>query len=181
MLLPTEISGVYLVRFDGFEDSRGTFRRLLDSQQLAQWGVNLVTVHVNISTISKAGTIKGFHFQKAPLGETKLITCTSGRVLDVALDVRLESSTFGKHVAYELVDSQPWSVLIPEGVAHAVQSLSAGSCMLYMHSAPYSRQHEMGINPLDPALNIQWPLEPLGLSERDRNLPSLDSVTSSVT
>lgn len=103
--------------------------------------------------------------------ETKIITCLSGAIFDVAVDLRPESPTRGKWFGIELTGSSSKSLVIPEGCAHGVQSLASGVVVHYAHSAPFAPSHEEGIHPMDPTISIQWPQEPTMLSERDANLP----------
>ena len=119
------------------------------------------------------GTIRGLHLQAHPHSEAKLIRCLRGRVWDVAVDLRQDSDAYGKWHAVELSPEQGNALLIPEGCAHGFQVLQPGSELLYLHSGAWVPEVETGVRWDDQQLAIAWPLPPIGLSERDRSLPSL--------
>ena len=172
------LTGLQIVLLPHHMDHRGTMYRVFDSYRNRSRERAFGAIQINVVRINEAGTLKGFHFQKPPIQEVKIVACLVGRVWDVALDLRPESETYGQHFAIELNGNVPVSLLIPEGFAHGVQCLEPGSVMHYIHSAPYSPEHEAGVNALDPDLGINWPLPPTNLSERDRNLPGLKGLES---
>jgi dTDP-4-dehydrorhamnose 3,5-epimerase len=116
------------------------------------------------------------HFQMSPHAEAKLVTCLSGAIWDVAVDIRARSPTFGRWHAVELSEDNAVSFLIPEGFAHGFQALSDNVQMLYCHSEAYAPDAEGGLNPLDPRLDITWPLAIAELSRRDQNHPLLSDT-----
>lgn len=175
-LSPEAFSGVQVITSHTSFDSRGFIRRLYERNDPTSRNIDNRITHVNMVQISEVGTVKGLHLQSAPVQEEKLVACLLGRVWDVALDLRATSETYGKHFAIELHSREPISVLIPQGFAHGVQCLQRDSVMHYVHSAPYSPEHEVGVNALDPDLSINWPLPPVNLSERDRLLPFLKDL-----
>jgi dTDP-4-dehydrorhamnose 3,5-epimerase len=171
----TAIHGVFELVGQPFSDHRGAFLNAFRSQEPAfasSWGDRGIA-QVNLSRSEAVGTIRGLHLQAAPHAEAKLVRCLRGRVWDVAVDLRPESTTFAQWQAVELSPDQGNALLIPEGCAHGFQVLAPGSELLYLHSGPWVPQAETGIHFNDPRLAIPWPLPPLGLSERDLALPML--------
>lgn len=177
---PTAIDGVFEVERHPRGDHRGRFARLFCAQEYAATGLlGERPVQINLATTSRAGSVRGMHVQRPHpdgSGETKLVTCVVGRVFDVALDVRVDSPTFGQHHAVELAGDGTRSLLIPPGVAHGMQALEDDTTLLYLHGAPYDPALERGVRPDDPALAIGWPLPVVALSERDRALPDLAAL-----
>ena len=155
-------------------DNRGAFKKILpivDEIELS----NFPICQVNISTNTLAGTIRGLHYQVEPFLESKLISCIKGSVLDVLLDMRPTSKTYGKFAYYNLTPDSG-SLLVPPLVAHGFQSLEDETTLLYLHSTDYSLNNSQGVNPLDPVLGITWPLPISSISESDKNLPSFLEV-----
>lgn len=179
---PTPIDGVVEVERRPIGDDRGRFARLFCSEEFVPTGLLIERpAQVNLATTTRAGSVRGMHLQgprSTGPGETKLVTCVTGRVFDIALDLRADSPTFGRHHAVELAGDGVRSVLIPPGVAHGMQALEDGATLLYLHAAPYDPDLERGVRPDDPDLGIPWPLPVVGLSERDRALPRLVEVAA---
>ena len=117
------------------------------------------------------------HYQMKPFHEAKLVTCINGSVFDVIVDVRPNSKTFGKYFHIELNSRTYNSILIPEGCAHGLQTLTENVTMLYAHSARYNQSSERTINPLDKTLGIQWPLPIYDISDKDKNGETFRSVS----
>lgn len=177
MILSAAIPGVVELVGQPFRDQRGTFMNAFRSHDdvfMTAWGDRQIA-QVNISQNKIEGTIRGLHLQCSPYSEAKLVRCLNGRVWDVAVDLRKGSTTYGQWHGVELSPERGNALLIPEGCAHGFQVLDAGSELLYLHSGAWVPQSETGIRYNDPQLAIAWPLPPQGLSERDRNLPLLDS------
>jgi dTDP-4-dehydrorhamnose 3,5-epimerase len=134
-------------------------------------------------TVSRAGAVRGIHFAELPPSQAKLVTCVAGAVLDVVVDLRLGSPTFGAWDSVQLDDRDRRSVYLPEGLGHAVMTLSEQSVVTYLCSTLYTPDREHTIHPLDPAIGIAWPtsapdgraIEPL-LSPRDQTAPTLAEV-----
>ena len=155
-------------------DNRGSFKKILpvvDEIELS----NFPICQVNLSTNTLAGTIRGLHYQVEPFLESKLISCIKGSVIDVLLDMRPTSKTYGKYTSYHLTPDSG-SLLVPPLVAHGFQSLEDETTLLYLHSNAYSPDNSQGVNPLDPSIGISWPLPISSISESDRNLPSFSEV-----
>ena len=171
------IEDVYEVVVPCYQDARGTFQNCLRTQDPVVnsiWGERIVS-QINISTSYEVGSIRGIHFQKSPFLEAKLVRCLRGRVWDVAVDLRVGSATWGEWHAVELSPCSANSLLVPEGCGHGFQVLEADTQLLYVHSAPWVQDAEAGVRFDDPQLSIDWPMHPLGLSERDLALPLLES------
>lgn len=174
----TPIQGVFELMSQSFQDSRGAFLNVFRSQETAfldSWGDRGV-VQVNLSSSQVVGTVRGLHLQAKPHSEAKLVRCLKGRVWDVAVDLRPDSSTYGHWHAVELSPQLCNSMLIPEGCAHGFQVLEPCSELLYLHSGAWVPAAETGVRFNDSQLAIRWPLTPLALSERDLCLPLFASL-----
>lgn len=166
-------SGPALVRRNPVGDARGSFARLFCRDELAAFGWTGPVAQVNYSRTLKAGTIRGFHYQRAPHAEMKLVTCLRGAVHDVAVDIRPDSPRRHDHVVAELSAENGCAMLIPEGFAHGFQAFTDDVELLYLHSVPYAPSAAAGLRPDDPALAIEWPLGISLLSDRDASWPLL--------
>ncbi len=170
---PTALAGVFKVERSVMSDERGFFSRLFCSDELRTVGWNNNINQINHSITNRVGSVRGFHFQLPPHAEMKRISCIRGKVLDIALDLRTGSPTFLHHVAVELSANKGEALLLPEGVAHGFQVLEEHSELIYCHSHAYHPEFERGINPLDPKVNICWPLPITDISAKDRLRPML--------
>jgi dTDP-4-dehydrorhamnose 3,5-epimerase len=169
---PTVLPGVLLITPRVFSDPRGFFFESYNLETFRGHGINTVFVQDNHSK-SARGTLRGLHFQIEPAAQVKLIRCLRGAIWDVAVDIRVGSSTFGKWVGTELTADNFRQIYIPAGFAHGFCVLSDEAEVLYKTSYVYSPAHEQGIIWNDPALNISWPVsEPL-LSARDARAGSM--------
>ena len=168
------LEGCRLIKNLNYVDNRGSFRKILPLVDEMEF-IKFASCQVNISSNTLAGTIRGLHYQEEPFLESKLISCIKGSVVDVLLDMRPTSETYGKHASYHLTPGSG-SLLVPPLVAHGFQSLEDETALLYLHSSDYSPKNSQGINPLDPGIGISWPLPISSLSESDRNLPSFSEV-----
>lgn len=173
---PLALNGPVLVDIDPKRDARGLFARTYCDEEFARAGLNTAWRQLNLSVNTDAGTLRGMHFQRPPAAEVKLVRCLRGAVRDVVVDLRRDAETFGAVYNVTLDASLHNALYIPEGFAHGFQTLQPGCELQYMHSNLYAPGHEGGVNPLDPALGIEWPLPPVNMSERDRNLPDLKEV-----
>ena len=174
---PLFIEGSFHLIAPPFSDHRGSFFNLFrkaDSPFDVIWGQRIIH-QINLSHNSQIGTVRGLHLQSSPFLEAKLVRCLSGRVLDVIVDLRHESATYGQWASVELSASDSNAVFIPEGCAHGFQVLESDTQIFYIHSGPYAKNAETGVRFDDPQLAIEWPLKPTGLSERDLALPLLKS------
>lgn len=173
---PTRLSGAYIVELEKLGDERGFFARTFCVQEFAELGLATEWAQCNMSFSTRSGTIRGLHFQRQPMAETKLIRCMRGAVFDVIVDLRLGSATFGQWHGEWLDDDTRRMICVPEGFAHGFQTLSNDVEMLYFHSVPYSVDHEGGLRWDDPVLNIPWPMPVTDMSARDRALPSFEDL-----
>jgi dTDP-4-dehydrorhamnose 3,5-epimerase len=177
VLHPTGIAGVMEVELRPVRDARGQFTRIFEPGAFADTGLFPDgPVHVNVARTLAAGTVRGLHWQESVderVGEAKLVFCITGRVFDVAVDLRPESATYLKHHEVELAPEFGHGLLIPPRVAHGMQALEDRSTLLYLHSAAFAPELERGALVDDPALAISWPLPVDDRSDRDRNHPSI--------
>lgn len=165
------IADLSIIHHQRHEDERGSLERLFAIEVFASAGMDFRAVHINLTHSTHVGTVKGLHMQTKPHEEIKLITCISGRIFDVAVDLRPDSPTYGNWFSVVLSPDKPESLLIPEGFAHGMQCLEPNSIVHYVHSVPYSPDFDSGVNPLDPDIAVAWPLPPRYLSRRDQSLP----------
>ena len=157
-------------------DLRGYFRTIFKIQNPkfgAVWGKRDI-LQVNMTDTLNKGSIRGMHMQDSTAPEAKLVTCISGRVFDVVVDVRANSETFGKWFGIELTSENNLSLFVPEGCAHGFQTLENHCRLLYLHSARWVKSAETGLIWNDSNVNIQWPLAPTDISSRDQTLQSLE-------
>lgn len=169
----TSIPGLISLRRTEKVDSRGSFSRLFDHQELSSFGWPELVNQVNFSITAIRGTVRGIHAQPGTSAEHKLVTCVRGAIWDVCVDLRKNSPTFLRWEAITLGADGGLSVLVPPGVAHGFQSLSNDVQLVYCHSAPYEPDSEIGVSPFDPGLAISWPLEVTAISDRDLKHPLL--------
>jgi dTDP-4-dehydrorhamnose 3,5-epimerase len=149
-------------------DNRGWLERMFCSKSLSEAGWEKPISQINRTFTKERGTVRGMHYQNSPHAECKFVSCLNGKVFDVAVDLRKDSSTFLQSFGVELSEENKESLLIPEGVAHGFQTFSDDVMMLYFHSAAYMQGSEDSVHPEDPLLQIQWPLEVRNLSDRDK-------------
>jgi dTDP-4-dehydrorhamnose 3,5-epimerase len=169
-----DIAGAWVFEPPSFPDSRGVFAAPFQGVAFREaLGFDLRVAQTNHS-VSARGVIRGVHFADTPPGQAKYVYCPSGRLLDVIVDVRVGSPTFGEHVAVELDSQSMRAVYLSEGLGHAFVALTEDTVMAYLCSTGYNPGGEHGISPLDPALGLPWPgdLAPI-LSDKDRDAPSL--------
>jgi dTDP-4-dehydrorhamnose 3,5-epimerase len=175
----TGIAGVVEIRFDIRADKRGRFKRQFCRLEFAAAGLMTDIAQVNHSITLGRGSIRGLHYQLGSRAESKLVTCTYGRVFDVAVDLRPDSPTYLQFTALELDESVAFH--IPKGCAHGFQALTDEVHLVYLHSEFYHPQAEGGVRYDDPALGIGWPLDPTNLSERDSSFPLIGDDFAGVT
>jgi dTDP-4-dehydrorhamnose 3,5-epimerase len=174
----TALPEVKLIIPKTLPDSRGLFCEVYNRRDLAAAGVRVDFVQDNHSISTHKDTIRGLHFQRPPFAQAKLVRVVRGRILDIAVDIRRSSPTFGRHVAVELSAENWCQLLVPAGFAHGFCTLEPNTEVAYKVSNFWSREHDCGINWRDPVLAIPWPLaggEPR-LSDRDAALPKLSDL-----
>lgn len=161
-------------------DERGWFAETFHERRLRALGIDCRFVQDNQSCSKRKGTLRGMHFQAPPAEQAKLISVLRGKILDVAVDVRRGSPTFGKHVSAELSADSGHQLYIPAGFAHGVLTLENDVVVNYKVSGFYAPAHEGGIRWDDPDVGVAWPIEPgaITLTEKDRRLPLLKDFDS---
>jgi dTDP-4-dehydrorhamnose 3,5-epimerase len=167
------IPGAWVVESTPFVDARGRFMRAWCAQEFAEHGIRFVPVQGNIGTSHRAGTIRGLHYQAAPHEEAKLVRCTRGRVLDVLVDLRPGSPTYGRWFGTELSSENGRMLYVPPLCGHGYQTLEDESEIFYLSSAAYAPDAVRGLRYNDPAIGIDWPLLPMAVSDQDLNWPFL--------
>jgi dTDP-4-dehydrorhamnose 3,5-epimerase len=169
------IDGAWIADSPVWSDDRGFFREWFRSEDVkAATGREFGIEQANIS-LSSAGTLRGIHYSIAPRGQAKWITCVSGSIKDVIVDIRPDSRTFGKWIDVELKGGSGKAVLISEGLGHGFLALEDNTAVVYLVSTPFSPIDEFEINPLDEKIGIKWGmnLSTLKISEKDKIAPTL--------
>ena len=169
------IPDVKLIATRRFGDSRGFFSETYSVAAFAAAGIALHFVQDNHSRSTSVGTVRGLHYQSPPFAQDKLIRVTRGRILDVAVDIRRSSPTFGQHVTAEISADAGNQILVPVGFAHGFLTLEPDTEVAYKVTNGYSASHDHGVLWSDPALDIAWPLSPTAaiLSDKDTRHPTL--------
>jgi dTDP-4-dehydrorhamnose 3,5-epimerase len=172
------IPAVKLIFPRKYHDARGFFSETYNRSEWQKIGLDLIFVQDNHSCSSSVGTLRGLHFQLPPFAQDKLVRVTRGRILDVVVDVRRSSPTFGQHVAIELSAENWLQLFVPVGFAHGFVTLEPETEVLYKVTAAFSSEHDRGLAFDDPDLAIEWPSLPEGpvLSEKDRHWPRLKDL-----
>ena len=175
-LTPLGIDGVWLAESPVWSDDRGFFREWFKSDDIKrETGRDFGIEQANIS-LSSRGTLRGIHYSIAPRGQAKWITCASGSIKDVIVDIRPDSKSFGHWIEVELKGNSGKAVLISESLGHGFLALEDDTAVAYLVSTPFSPTDEFEINPLDQKIGINWGMDLsfLKISEKDKNAPSLE-------
>jgi dTDP-4-dehydrorhamnose 3,5-epimerase len=177
-VLPLSLPGVHLIRSPRFADQRGFFAETYVRHDFVAVGLKNDFIQDNQSASVLSGTIRGLHFQIPPFAQAKLIRVLRGRILDVVIDLRRSSLTYGKHTAVELSAESGDQLFVPAGFAHGFCTLVENTEVFYKVDAVYSATHDRGLNWADPALNIDWPVPESNavLSDKDKALPLLSAL-----
>jgi len=170
---PAPLAGAFIVDAERHEDSRGFFARTFCQDEFAGHGINHRPVQSNISFNAISGTLRGMHFQRAPHAEAKLVRCTSGRIFDVIVDVRLNSPTCYQWFGLELDSETRRALYIPKGFAHGFQTLADNTEVFYEMFNLFQPGYADGLRWDDPALAISWPLTVKSISDKDLSYPLL--------
>lgn len=170
------VPGLVRIELDRKGDERGFFARIFCKTEFEDRGLIGDWNQVNGSLTGKKGTIRGLHFQYPPQAEVKLVRCVKGAIFDVGVDLREGSPTFGQWAGIELSETNGEMLYIPQGFAHGFQALEDDSEIIYFNSAPYSPEFECGLRFDDPDVGVDWPQQVSVVSERDKNLQTLESV-----
>jgi dTDP-4-dehydrorhamnose 3,5-epimerase len=169
----TKLKGVFIIEPERVADERGFFACSWSCQEFVERGLNPRLVECNVSFNRRKGILRGLHFQAAPYQQAKLVRCTLGSIYDVALDLRPCSPTERQWVAVELTARNHRMLFIPEGLAHGYQTLTDEAEVFYQMSEYYHPELAGGVRFNDPAFDIEWPLSPPIMIERDRTYPLL--------
>lgn len=164
-----EFTDVKIAKGVYFEDSRGSLKKTMFGDELNELMGSIKEV---ICSTSNKDVVRGLHFQTDPSQISKFITCVSGKIIDVFLDVRLESKTFGQHASIELEENDNKAIFIPKGFAHGYGVISEVATVVYIQSGNYDPDNDFAINPL--SLNIDWEINNPLLSEKDKEAISFD-------
>jgi dTDP-4-dehydrorhamnose 3,5-epimerase len=177
-VLETAIADVKLIKPVRHVDSRGFFSEVFKESELRKHAVDIHFVQDNHSLSAGKGVVRGLHFQIPPFAQAKLLRVTAGSIIDVAVDIRDGSPSFGGHVAVVLSAADWNQIFIPEGFAHGYCTLEPNTEVLYKVSAYYSPEHDRGLLWNDPALDIAWPVsaDEALVSDRDRKHPALSRL-----
>ncbi len=171
---PTPLTGAYLIDLERRGDHRGFFARVVCQRELADHQLASSFVQVNSSLSALKGTLRGMHYQLAPHAETKMVRCINGALYDLILDLRPESPTFGQSFGAELSAENRRMMYVPKGFAHGFITLADDTEAFYFVDEFYAPEHERGVRYNDPKFNLQWPIEPVVVSDRDRGHPDFD-------
>lgn len=176
----TEILGLLILEPQVFSDERGFFMETYSRDRYREAGIEAEFVQDNLSC-SKQGVVRGLHYQAPPFAQGKLVSVLRGRVLDVAVDIRAGSPTYGNYVAVELSADNHKQFWIPAGFAHGFVSLEDETLFAYKCTALYSKEHDRGIRWNDPAVGIDWGVDTPIVSEKDQAHPLLSEIIQEFT
>ena len=173
--IETGIKGVYIIEPAIHGDNRGWFMETYNIETFKQLGIENNFIQDNMSYSANKGTLRGLHYQKAPYSQAKLVRCNKGKVIDIAVDLRKDSVTYGKYVSVELSEENKRMFFIPRGMAHGFLTLTDDVEFIYKCDNLYNKESEGGIIYNDPDININWDellngIEPI-LSDKDKILP----------
>lgn len=166
-VIKTALEGILIIQPNIYKDNRGYFSETFHELRYNEHGINLKFVQDNIS-VSKKGTLRGLHYQVPPKAQGKLCQVIKGSVIDVSVDLRSNSPTFGKYIKVELSEDNHNQLYIPQGFAHGFVVLSSEAIFHYKCSDFYSKEHERAIRYDDPDLNIDWEITDPIVSDKDK-------------
>lgn len=165
------LSGAYLISLEPITDTRGFFSRVFCEEQFAKNNLEIKFVQSNMSYNFKKNTLRGMHYQVEPYQEVKLVKCTNGSIFDVIIDLRPNSITYKKWVGANLSRVNNTMIYVPKGFAHGYLALEDNTEVFYWVSEFYNKNSESGIRYDDPSFNIQWPVKPEIISDKDQLHP----------
>lgn len=172
-LIETELLGVYIIEPRVFGDERGWFMETYSRKVFKELGIDVKFVQDNHSYSKNKYTLRGIHFQNNPMAQAKLVRCTRGKILDIAVDLRKGSPTYKKWIAVELSADDKRMLFIPKGFGHAFLTLVNDVEVQYKVDEYYSKEHDRSIRWDDPDIGIDWPIKDPILSAKDRTSPFL--------
>lgn len=172
-VIDTKLRDVKIIEPDVFGDERGWFMETYSTHKYASAGIDIAFVQDNQSYSKQSGILRGLHFQNDPMAQSKLVRCTRGKILDVAVDLRKGSPDYLGWVAVELSDENKKQLLIPQGFAHGFLTLSEDAEVQYKCDRFYSKEQDRSIRYDDPEIGVEWPKMDYVLSDKDRLAPYL--------
>ncbi|CAD5961990.1 dTDP-4-dehydrorhamnose 3,5-epimerase [Planktothrix tepida] len=175
---PLKLKGTYEINLKSHQDERGYFMRIYDEDIFREQGLTTAWVQENQSLSKKQGIIRGLHFQKPPHDETKLVRVIQGKILDVFVDLRKNSETYGQWDSIELSEHNQTMVYIPKGFAHGFCTLTPNVIVYYKVDSPYHPEAEGGLIWNDESISIQWPFANPFLSDKDSQLRTFKEFVS---
>lgn len=167
----TRLPGAWIVDLTPIHDHRGFFAMTWAASEFAARGLDASLAQCNLAFNHRKGTLRGLHFQRAPHEQVKLVRCVRGAVYDVIVDLRPESPAFRQWAGVELTADNRRMLYVPAGLAHGYVTLSDAVEVIYQASTPWAHESEGGVRWDDPAFGIEWPFEPIVISERDATWP----------
>ena len=170
----TPLAGAYVIDLDREGDDRGFFARVFCAREFGEMGLATEFVQFNNSLSVHKGTLRGLHYQPGEHAETKLVRCIRGSFCDVIVDLRKSSPTFGKNFQVELTADNRRMLYVPKGFGHSFITLEDNTEAMYFVDAFYAPNVERGVRWNDPALGIEWPIQPTVMSDRDQAYPDFD-------
>lgn len=173
---PTPLAGACVLEIEPHRDERGFFARTFCTAEMAAHGLDAATAQCSFSFNSRAGTLRGMHFQAAPHEEAKLVRCTAGAIFDAIVDVREASPTRGQWFGIELTARNHRALFVPRGFAHGFLTLADDTEVFYQISESFAPGFGRGFRWNDPAVAIAWPSQPAVISERDAAYPALSEL-----
>ena len=180
--IETAIKGLYLIESDCFGDNRGWFMETFNEAKFQEMGIDAKFVQDNLSYSAQKGTLRGMHYQRAPYSQAKLVRCIRGAIVDVVVDIRKGSSTYGKWASFDLSEENKKMLFIPKGMAHGFLTVTDDVEFQYKCDNTYNKASEGSIRYDDKTVNINWEYlrsdMELILSEKDRNAPSLEECNA---
>lgn len=172
---PSPLQGAFTIELDKRGDERGFFARMFCENEFRELGLETRFVQINNSLTALKGTLRGLHYQMAPKSEVKVVRCIRGALWDVILDLRAGSPTFKQWFGATLTAENRTMMYVPRGFAHGFVTLTDDTEAFYLVSEFYAPDQERGVRYNDPAHGIEWPEEPVEVSEKDRNWPDLNA------
>jgi len=170
----TPLKGAYVIELNKNSDDRGFFSRVFCKTEFGEQGLTTNIVQINNALSTKRGTFRGMHYQLPPAAEVKLVRCITGALYDAILDLRPDSPTFCQSFGLELTSENRKMLYVPRGFAHGIITMEDHTEVFYLTNNFYAPNEERGIRYNDPKFNIQWPLEFVEISEKDRKWPDFD-------
>ena len=175
---PLGIEGAWVFTPQIYRDERGAFLECFRSAEVTDDLRHVMNVAQANCSVSRRGVVRGIHFADVPPGQAKYVTCVSGAILDVVVDLRVGSPTFARWTAVRLDDESRRALYIAEGLGHAFMALTELATVLYLCSTPYAPAREHGVHPQDRSIGIDWPADhEVLLSDKDAAAPSLDQAS----